>query len=73
MQEKLPAAIEGGEPLPEGLLWLLLTGDVSSSATLIMQYIPACRVPKLSKLVHDTCFSTRKIAADPPNEPRRGC
>lgn len=27
-QEKLPAAKEGGEPLPEGLLWLLLTGEV---------------------------------------------
>jgi len=25
LQEKLPTAIEGGEPLPEGLLWLLLT------------------------------------------------
>ncbi len=29
LQEKLPAAKPGGEPLPEGLLWLLLTGDVS--------------------------------------------
>lgn len=28
VQEKLPAAKEGGEPLPEGLLWLLLTGEV---------------------------------------------
>jgi hypothetical protein len=27
-QEKLPAAKEGGEPLPEGLMWLLLTGEV---------------------------------------------
>lgn len=24
----LPAAVKGGEPLPEGLLWLLLTGKV---------------------------------------------
>jgi hypothetical protein len=24
----LPTAVEGGEPLPEGLLWLLLTGKV---------------------------------------------
>ncbi len=30
-QEKLPAANEGGEPLPEGLLWLLMTGDVRCS------------------------------------------
>ena len=29
VQEKLPSAIADGEPLPEGLLWLLLTGDVS--------------------------------------------
>jgi|TARA_B110000977_G_scaffold74126_1_gene100257 citrate synthase len=28
LQKLLPTAIEGGEPLPEGLLWLLLTGDV---------------------------------------------
>lgn len=27
-QKVLPAAKEGGEPLPEGLLWLLLTGEV---------------------------------------------
>ena len=29
LQEKLPSAMPDGEPLPEGLLWLLLTGDVS--------------------------------------------
>ncbi|KAJ0988126.1 hypothetical protein J5N97_006482 [Dioscorea zingiberensis] len=29
-QKLLPAAIPGGEPLPEGLLWLLLTGKVPS-------------------------------------------
>lgn len=28
LQKKLPAAQQGGEPLPEGLLWLLLTGEV---------------------------------------------
>lgn len=27
-QEKLPSAPNGKEPLPEGLLWLLLTGDI---------------------------------------------
>lgn len=27
-QEKLPSAKEGGEPIPEGLLWLLMTGEV---------------------------------------------
>lgn len=28
LQEKLPAAVPGGQPLPEGLMWLLLTGKV---------------------------------------------
>lgn len=28
-QNALPAAVSKGEPLPEGLLWLLLTGKVS--------------------------------------------
>eukprot|EP00882_Tetradesmus_deserticola_P007737 GHRQ01008147.1.p1 GENE.GHRQ01008147.1~~GHRQ01008147.1.p1 ORF type:complete len:482 (+),score=209.10 GHRQ01008147.1:196-1641(+) len=30
LQAALPSAVEGGEPLPEGLLWLLLTGEVPS-------------------------------------------
>lgn len=29
-QKVLPAAKPGGEPLPEGLLWLLLTGKVDN-------------------------------------------
>ena len=33
LQKQLPAAIEGGEPLPEGLLWLLLTGEARPTAT----------------------------------------
>lgn len=32
LQAQLPAAKEGGEPIPEGLLWLLLTGDVPTQA-----------------------------------------
>jgi citrate synthase len=28
LQQHLPAAKSGGQPLPEGLLWLLLTGDI---------------------------------------------
>lgn len=32
LQAKLPGAKAGGEPLPEGLLWLLLTGDVPNAA-----------------------------------------
>ena len=32
LQQKLPAAAPGGEPLPEGLFWLLLTGDIPTKA-----------------------------------------
>lgn len=32
VQEKLPSAVENGEPQPEGLLWLLLTGEVPTKA-----------------------------------------
>ena len=32
LQKKLPAAISGGQPLPEGLLWLLLTGNLPTKA-----------------------------------------
>ncbi|MDV7390078.1 hypothetical protein RZS08_01940, partial [Arthrospira platensis SPKY1] len=28
LEEKLPSAPEGSEPLPEGLFWLLLTGEL---------------------------------------------
>ena len=27
-KDRLPAAVEGGEPLPEGMLWLLMTGEI---------------------------------------------
>jgi citrate synthase len=32
VQAKLPSAVPGGEPLPEGLFWLLLTGEMPSAA-----------------------------------------
>ena len=31
-QARLPTAVPGGEPLPEGLFWLLLTGEMPTSA-----------------------------------------
>ncbi|CAN0506012.1 unnamed protein product, partial [Phaeothamnion confervicola] len=31
-QEKLPPYVEGGEPTPESLLWLLLTSEVPTRA-----------------------------------------
>lgn len=30
-QQKLPTAVEGGEPLPEGMLWLLMTGEIPTA------------------------------------------
>ena len=32
LQEKLPSYIDGGEPIPEGLLWLLLTGEIPTKS-----------------------------------------
>lgn len=32
MREKAPATIPGGEPIPEGVLWLLLTGELPSDS-----------------------------------------
>ncbi|KAE9021305.1 putative citrate synthase [Phytophthora fragariae] len=32
LQKLLPAKEEGGEPLPEGLLWLLMTGEIPTAA-----------------------------------------
>lgn len=31
IQKLLPSAIPGGQPLPEGLMWLLLTGEIPSN------------------------------------------
>ena len=39
LQEKVPGAKEGGEPLPEGMLWLLLTGEVRE------RHLPCCAQP----------------------------
>lgn len=32
LQEKLPAKLQGGEPTPEGLFWLLVTGEIPTAA-----------------------------------------
>ena len=40
LQKILPAARGGGEePLPEGLMWLLLTGDVPTADQVILFFI----------------------------------
>jgi hypothetical protein len=43
----LPTAVKGGEPLPEGLLWLLLTGKVYAclySFNLNLQMCQTCSI-----------------------------
>ena len=30
--EKAPSTVKGGQPIPEGILWLLLTGDYPSES-----------------------------------------
>lgn len=45
----LPAAVEGGEPLPEGLFWLLLTGEVPTAdqvKSLSAEFSKRANVPK---------------------------
>lgn len=32
LQKQLPTAVPGGEPIPEGLLWLLMTGDIPTKS-----------------------------------------
>ncbi|XP_024529685.1 citrate synthase 4, mitochondrial [Selaginella moellendorffii] len=47
-QEKLPAAVSDGEPIPEGLFWLLVTGEVPSkeqAATLTKDWASRSDIP----------------------------
>ena len=39
-QEQLPKAEGGKEPLPEGLFWLLCTGDIPSPEQVCVFYVP---------------------------------
>jgi len=32
IRDKAPRSVEGGEPIPEGILWLLLTGELPSDS-----------------------------------------
>jgi hypothetical protein len=53
-QKKLPAAIKGGEPLPEGLLWLLVTGEVGCNFSKFLfcvhnKFIPFFFKPQCTK------------------------
>eukprot|EP00884_Botryococcus_braunii_P001386 jgi/Botrbrau1/11248/Bobra.0038s0020.1 len=77
LQERLPSAIPDGEPLPEGLLWLLLTGEIPTPEQVkeltedlnSRAKIPA-HVPKVLDAMpldtHPMCqFSTAVLAMQP--------
>ena len=44
-QELLPKAPGGAEPLPEGLFWLLMTGDIPTEAQVIISRPNRQKVP----------------------------
>lgn len=53
-QAKLPSYVKGGEPMPEALMWLLLTGDVPTKkqVTLLQQKLSGEAVPLTNGVVH---------------------
>ncbi|KAG2807703.1 putative citrate synthase [Phytophthora cactorum] len=57
LQQCLPAKEEGGEPLPEGLLWLLMTGEVptaAQAASVTAELHSRAKVPEhVLKLIRD--------------------
>jgi citrate synthase len=60
-QELLPKAPGGNEPLPEGLFWLLLTGEVPTSeqvAGLSADWAARAALPKFVEELIDACPST---------------
>jgi citrate synthase len=49
LKEKLPKDVNGKEPLPEGLFWLMLVGDIPSDQEvnwLKQQWINRCNIPE---------------------------
>ena len=60
-QEKLPAAEGGSEPLPEGLYWLLLTGEVPTAEQvkgLSQEWAARAEIPKFVEELIDRCPNT---------------
>lgn len=60
-QEKLPSAEGGSEPLPEGLFWLLLTGEVPTSDQvkgLSQEWAARAEIPKFVEELIDRCPNT---------------
>eukprot|EP00879_Flechtneria_rotunda_P012158 GHRR01012698.1.p1 GENE.GHRR01012698.1~~GHRR01012698.1.p1 ORF type:complete len:237 (+),score=57.77 GHRR01012698.1:186-896(+) len=70
IQATLPGATESGEPLPEGLLWLLLTGEVPTKAQVksvteelrARSQLPSHIKPLLETLPRDTHPMTQLVA-----------
>lgn len=60
-QEKLPAAEKDGEPLPEGLFWLLLTGEIPSESqvkVLSKEWATRSAIPSFVEEIIDSCPNT---------------
>lgn len=60
-QKELPKAEGGSEPLPEGLFWLLLTGEVPTAeqtTQLSAEWAARAEIPKFVKDLIDRCPST---------------
>jgi citrate synthase len=60
-QEKLPTAPGGTEPLPEGLFWLLLTGEVPTADQvkgLSEDWAARAEIPKFVEELIDRCPNT---------------
>ncbi|CAD6572466.1 MAG: citrate (Si)-synthase [Tremellales sp. Tagirdzhanova-0007] len=60
-QEQLPSAEGGSEPLPEGLFWLLLTGEVPTAEQvrgLSQEWAARAEIPKFVEELIDRCPNT---------------
>ncbi|WVN88150.1 citrate (Si)-synthase, eukaryotic [Cryptococcus depauperatus CBS 7841] len=60
-QQKLPTAPGGSEPLPEGLFWLLLTGEVPTDEQvkgLSQEWAARATIPKFVEELIDRCPNT---------------
>ncbi|KAL1918574.1 uncharacterized protein VTP21DRAFT_2596 [Calcarisporiella thermophila] len=60
-QQKLPTAEGGQEPLPEGLFWLLLTGEVPTKAqvdSLSSEWAARASIPEFVEELLDRCPNT---------------
>ncbi|XP_003079274.2 Citrate synthase active site, partial [Ostreococcus tauri] len=53
LQRRLPKATANGEPLPEGIMWLMLTGEIPSDAEVKTLSQELAARAELPKAVHD--------------------